>query len=478
MRSGYELISMAADLGNDGDPSTHSPEVTMRHPRFRTAGLPILALAWLAATVAAPGAAALDYMERDSFGLVVQLPDGTFASSNLDAAYLDPAGTVVYLANAFALNFPVQGDYRHDLATGTDTLVTGGLPPDTTSSATSADGRFSLVNQDGAVALVDHVAGTETPLTSSAFITSFAISADGRIIAIADSTDASLLIIDRVSGERTRTESLTGLFSTVGISISADGSVIEAQRFHVLSPFRPAIEVFHRVTDLPPVVHVQDLVVPTDPGQATASVAASAFDAGSSDPEGQPLTFVASPAGPYPLGTTTVVITVSDGTSSSTATATITVEDREPPRVVCGATRPVLFADGHHLVDIGLTLDARDNVRVIDIQISITQNEPVHAGPGDPSPDAVVRRDSAGHILGLELRAERDPHGHGRVYLISTTAIDTSGNRSTSFCAVVVPKSRSLSDLFAVIRQAVLAELARVPLPFDSEQMAPPHASG
>jgi hypothetical protein len=224
----------------------------------------------------------------------------------------------------------------------------------------------------------------------------------------------------------------------------------------------------------PPVARARSITVATDPGKATATVIDLQIDDGSSDPDGDRLAFLLEPFGPFPLGATAVQLIVADGTVASVAPAIITVVDCEPPRIVNGARQPVLFANDHQLVDIGFLMDARDNVRVIDISISVTQNEPVHAGPGDPSPDGVVRTDSAGHILGLSLRSERSDAGHGRIYLISTTAFDTSGNRKTASSAVVVPKSTSIFDLFDVIGQALSAVLAGTPLPYDSRAPTSP----
>jgi Subtilase family len=61
--------------------------------------------------------------------------------------------------------------------------------------------------------------------------------------------------------------------------------------------------------------------------QADASgMAAASIDNGSSDPDGDPLTITQSPAGPYPVGVTTVLLTVTDPKgATSQATAAVTV---------------------------------------------------------------------------------------------------------------------------------------------------------
>jgi hypothetical protein len=71
-----------------------------------------------------------------------------------------------------------------------------------------------------------------------------------------------------------------------------------------------------------PVAVVHNVIVAAGPGGgATATI-----DNGSNDADGDPLTITASPAGPYPVGTTTVLLTVSDGKgATSQATAMVTV---------------------------------------------------------------------------------------------------------------------------------------------------------
>jgi len=77
-----------------------------------------------------------------------------------------------------------------------------------------------------------------------------------------------------------------------------------------------------------PVAVCQDVMVPADDQcQASADV-----NGGSSDPDGDPITISASPAGPYSLGTTQVTLTVTDDKGASdTCTATVTVVDQTPP---------------------------------------------------------------------------------------------------------------------------------------------------
>ncbi|NNE26634.1 MAG: HYR domain-containing protein, partial [Saprospiraceae bacterium] len=88
--------------------------------------------------------------------------------------------------------------------------------------------------------------------------------------------------------------------------------------------------------NLPPTAVCQNIVV-NDDGDCQETVAASDFDGGSSDPEdGIALIYSVSPAGPYPLGITNVVLTVEDsGGLTDTCNATITVLDVTPPEMFC-----------------------------------------------------------------------------------------------------------------------------------------------
>ncbi len=83
----------------------------------------------------------------------------------------------------------------------------------------------------------------------------------------------------------------------------------------------------------PPVAQCQDVTIPTDAGVCTA--ASASVDNDSFDPDGDPITLVQEPPGPYNLGDTLgVTLTVTDGDGASdSCMAIVTVEDREPPPV-------------------------------------------------------------------------------------------------------------------------------------------------
>lgn len=70
-------------------------------------------------------------------------------------------------------------------------------------------------------------------------------------------------------------------------------------------------------------------------GQCAASGTRASVDGGSFAVDGGALTISQSPPGPYPLGATLVTLSVAEGDQTRTCQATITVQDCEPPTIVC-----------------------------------------------------------------------------------------------------------------------------------------------
>ena len=95
-----------------------------------------------------------------------------------------------------------------------------------------------------------------------------------------------------------------------------------------------SVEFIH---NQPPVAVCQNVTVSAD-ANCLGTTTASAVGGGSYDPDGDPITLSISPAGPYPLGDTSVTITVTDdGDLTDSCTATVTVADTTPPAITCPA---------------------------------------------------------------------------------------------------------------------------------------------
>ena len=187
-----------------------------------------------------------------------------------------------------------------------------------------------------------------------------------------------------------------------------------------------------------PVAKAKDVTVSAGPDcNANASV-----DDGSFDPDGDPLTITQSPAGPYPIGTTTVLLTVRDPRgATSQATATVTVVDTTGPDVSgVSATPNTLWPPNHQMVPIHIDYNTTDTCSAGGTCVlSVSSNEPITGlGDGDTSPDwSIVDEHN------VMLRVERAGNGSGRVYTITIDCTDGAGNHTIKTVTVNVPHSVS-----------------------------------
>lgn len=151
-----------------------------------------------------------------------------------------------------------------------------------------------------------------------------------------------------------------------------------------------------------------------------------------------------SDPGPYTVGTHSIDIrnTTADAGTEVMCTAELTVTDTLPP-VIEGHT-VVLWPPNHKMVSISpadcfTARDACDGD--VETQFTrVTSDEPEDAlGDGHQSPDIVV----ADSCDAVQLRAERQGGGDGRMYKIEGMARDEAGNTATGTCFVMVPHDQS-----------------------------------
>jgi len=142
----------------------------------------------------------------------------------------------------------------------------------------------------------------------------------------------------------------------------------------------------------------------------------------------------------FPVGTTTVTLTDTrlDG-STATCSFTVTVNDTEFPVVSQPTNTPnILWPPNHQMVDVTNNYTATDNCPGLNCVLTVSSNEPINGlGDGDTAPDWQVI--DAHHVL---LRAERGGRGNGRLYTITTTCTDASGNVTTKTSTVFVPPNQ------------------------------------
>jgi len=140
----------------------------------------------------------------------------------------------------------------------------------------------------------------------------------------------------------------------------------------------------------------------------------------------------------------TLVVTDSCGETDDDV-VTITVVDTTPPDILLDDPEPsVLWPPNHKFVDVvilGIADDICDVGLDIDVSVEVLDAEGGDGGPNhDPDYEVIcagiVDRD-VGIIVSL--RAESSGKGDGRVYRITATVTDASGNITTGTVDVTVP---------------------------------------
>jgi len=165
----------------------------------------------------------------------------------------------------------------------------------------------------------------------------------------------------------------------------------------------------------------------------------------------------------FPLGPTPVEFTATDDASlSATCDSTLTIVDTLGPEIdpAFALSPAILRVPDHQMVSIAVAhLEADDACQPdVRIECAVESSEPADApsGDGHALPDMVfdgvpVAGTSSGFqpvattggsgTFSLELRAERNALGTGRVYTVSCRAVDGPGNTGATRSAfVVVPR--------------------------------------
>jgi hypothetical protein len=168
---------------------------------------------------------------------------------------------------------------------------------------------------------------------------------------------------------------------------------------------------------------------------------------GSSDPNGDTLTFTwtgafgtatgATPTVTLPLGTHTITLTVDDGNGGTASdTVVVTVTDSTGPIISVLTVNPgSLWPPNHQMVPVAVTAAVADNCAgpIVCQVVSVSSNEPIDGlGDGDTAPDWELTGD-----LSVSLRAERSGRG-GRIYTITVKCTDATGNSTTKTITVTV----------------------------------------
>ena len=186
-----------------------------------------------------------------------------------------------------------------------------------------------------------------------------------------------------------------------------------------------------------------NIVRPVDEGQNTAVVT---YTATAIDNSGSvSLVCVPASGSAFAIGTTTVTCNAVDNAGNvSSGSFTVTVTNNIVPPVDYGcitASKPVLWPPNHQMVPVSLWLNYKEMpVKFSSVRIvSVTSNEPeTGLWANDIEPDWEITNTKT---LKLNLRAERDDNGNGRIYTIAVEGKDPSGNLYRCTTTVTVPKN-------------------------------------
>ncbi|KQC05572.1 MAG: hypothetical protein APR53_07290 [Methanoculleus sp. SDB] len=122
----------------------------------------------------------------------------------------------------------------------------------------------------------------------------------------------------------------------------------------------------------------------------------------------------------------------------------MTVVDTTPPVISVAVTPDILWPANHKMVEIQAIVTATDicDAAPVTTLVSITSNEPdddIGIGDGDTTNDIQI---TGGSDYAFKLRAERAGTGDGRIYTITYTATDFSGNSASASAIVSVPHEK------------------------------------
>jgi hypothetical protein len=186
----------------------------------------------------------------------------------------------------------------------------------------------------------------------------------------------------------------------------------------------------------PPTVLTKNITVNLD-NTGAVSITASEIDNGSTDACGiKSRSLSKTNFDCSNVGANSVTLTVTDNNNNTSAsTAIVTVVDNISP-VISNASlsTQVLAPPNLKMRTVTVNYELWDNCPGATSVLTVTCDEPESGlNGGDPSPDWVVVDNHT-----VQLRAQRDPKGDGRIYTITITATDASGNITTSAHTVVV----------------------------------------
>jgi len=218
---------------------------------------------------------------------------------------------------------------------------------------------------------------------------------------------------------------------------------------HAATPVTRTVNVVD--TTAPVVTAPADVTVYTGAGSTSCSVTVSNATLGTASASDSCQGSIATtrsgvPAGnSFPAGQTTITYSATDASNNTgTATQKVTVIDNTAPVITLNGQSPSMWPPNHKYKTFQVTdfvtsasdnCDANLGVGSVVIE-QVTSDETENGnGDGNTSNDIVI----AANCKSVQLRAERDGGGDGRVYTIKFKVTDASGNVTRATATVVVP---------------------------------------
>lgn len=147
-------------------------------------------------------------------------------------------------------------------------------------------------------------------------------------------------------------------------------------------------------------------------------------------------------AGGLPLGDHTLTLRVSDGIQTVSTDTSVTVIDTQAPIVTPTVSTNILWPPNGTMTTVTINTNAVDNSGgAVMLSVLVTSNEPSKTDKdGNIIPDMVVLGiDQATGVITLQLRASRTGNGGDRLYYVTITATDESGNSTVSQVIIRAP---------------------------------------
>jgi penicillin amidase len=188
-----------------------------------------------------------------------------------------------------------------------------------------------------------------------------------------------------------------------------------------------------------PVITCLSPSAPADPQTCSAEFACTAI-ATCADPRGGTVTTTCQQDVPYGLGSSDVAVECSGTSGTVSGVCSVTVVDTTPPTLTVTSAPEYLWPPNHRMVDTQFQVTATDacDASLTVVLVSATSSEPDDAaGGGDGHTTNDIQTGTDDFLIAL--RAERQGQGSGRLYTVTYSATDDSGNSTIASVDVGVP---------------------------------------